>query len=164
MVNMIAEQRSHCQQWLYVYSLNWLDFVGASFDVRVDPTQLTAGKFHYGEILGYDTQCPDRGPLFCLPVSVAKPIIPSNASLRFQNINFEPGLIRRWFIAVPAGATHCGKLNGCLGLIYDLVLTIYPYFRDDNPKQSLSSHFSCSFHASCASIGSQKESKVENRL
>jgi len=76
--------------------------------VRVDPTQLNAGEFHYGEILGYDTRCPDRGPLFALPVSVAKPIVPANASLMFKNVTFEPGVTRRWFIAVPSGATYCG--------------------------------------------------------
>lgn len=79
--------------------------LGNAFQVKVDPTALSTNQFHYGEILGYDTAAPDRGPLFRIPVSVVKPIVPQNGSLTIRNKEFEPGEIMREFVHVPEGTS-----------------------------------------------------------
>ncbi|CEJ03744.1 hypothetical protein RMCBS344292_17722 [Rhizopus microsporus] len=74
--------------------------------LNVDPTSLASNKIHYGEVLGYDTAAPDRGPLFRVPVTVIKPLVPKNGSIEFKNTEFEPGYIDRNYIHVPEGATN----------------------------------------------------------
>ncbi|RUS20247.1 subtilase family-domain-containing protein [Endogone sp. FLAS-F59071] len=79
---------------------------GRSFDIKVDPTQLTAGQLHTAEILAYDSTCPARGPLFSVPIFVTKPIDTiSSPVLKFSSLQFGPGTIERRFVKVPEGAT-----------------------------------------------------------
>lgn len=73
----------------------------------MDPTVLSESEFHYGEVLGYDTAHPDRGPLFRVPVSVVKPTETKNGSLSYQRVEYGPGDIIRRFVSVPQGATDC---------------------------------------------------------
>lgn len=80
--------------------------IGNAFQVKVDPNSLSDGQFHYCEVLGYDTSAPERGPLFKIPVSVAKPTVPANGFIGFPNIEFGPGDITRRFIHVPEGSTY----------------------------------------------------------
>ena len=81
-------------------------YIGNAFQVKVDPTSLSDGQFHYSEVLGYDTSAPERGPLFKIPVSVAKPTVPANGSIGFPNVEFGPGDIIRRFLHVPEGSTY----------------------------------------------------------
>jgi len=83
------------------------------FITRVDPTNLPAGS-HFGEIHGIDTEHPEYGPIFRIPISVVKPIPASqltNEKCQFSqsNVSFSPGEIKRYFIEVPQGATWFGK-------------------------------------------------------
>ncbi|KAG1356236.1 hypothetical protein G6F62_002135 [Rhizopus arrhizus] len=95
------------ESWITVPDYLYIHSGGNAFQVKVDPTSLSQNKFHYGEVLGYDTSSPERGPLFRVPVSVVKPQLPSNGSIEFKNIEFDPGFISRNFIQVPEGATSC---------------------------------------------------------
>ena len=84
--------------------------LGRSFVIRVDPTQLTPG-FHFGEILGYDTNQRHAGPLFRIPVTVCKPdnvtssnsLAPLHADavswVRYNELNFTPGVTHRKFVS-----------------------------------------------------------------
>ncbi|RIA92162.1 subtilase family-domain-containing protein [Glomus cerebriforme] len=93
------------QPWVRSPDFLLLGSQGRAFDVKVDPTQLNPGGFYYSEVQGYDTTCPDRGPLFRVPVTVTRPIILSNSKVTFDNLSFGPGHIERRFIKVPNGAT-----------------------------------------------------------
>lgn len=91
---------------------------GQSLNVFVDPRGLSPGA-HFAEVLGFDADDHDRGPLFRIPVTVCRTIpvvrddvevVPDVATLRGQQLNetirdFEPGRIERRFIPVPNGAS-----------------------------------------------------------
>lgn len=95
------------ESWITAPDYVYLHSSGNSFQIKVDPTALPESKFHYGEVLGYDTSAPERGPLFHIPVSVVKPTIPSQGFIRYKNVEYGPGDIIRRFVQVPDGATNC---------------------------------------------------------
>ncbi|CAH3020619.1 unnamed protein product [Porites evermanni] len=78
-----------------------------SFAVIVDPRGLSHGV-HYAEVCAYDVTCPQRGPLFRVPVTV---IIPDRISdvhhytYDLEKMKFKPGQVHRTFLQVPEGAT-----------------------------------------------------------
>ncbi|CAG8479878.1 12439_t:CDS:10 [Acaulospora colombiana] len=83
------------------------EFESRVFEVQVDPSKLTPGQLHFAEVQGYDTTCPERGPLFKLPVTVTKPSVMNNGSkITYDNWAFGPGHIERKFLKVPDGATY----------------------------------------------------------
>ncbi|KAJ1920422.1 hypothetical protein IWQ60_007009 [Tieghemiomyces parasiticus] len=85
----------------------YLNSAGTTFNIVVDPTALTAGRFYFTEVLGYDAAKVDRGPLFRIPVTICKPELPNEAgSLRFTNLTFTSAAIERRFVHVPLGASH----------------------------------------------------------
>ena len=76
-----------------------------SFKIKVDPRGLPPGA-HYAEIRAIDTAEPGRGPLFRVPVTVIRPeALPGSDAPWKKTLTFEPGQIRRFFFAVPEGAT-----------------------------------------------------------
>lgn len=79
---------------------------GRSFNIVVNPTQLTPGV-HCSEIYGIDCEAPWRGPVFRIPITVLKPVELTNKppSIIFSGMKFVPGHIERKFIVVPSGAT-----------------------------------------------------------
>ncbi|KAI8339132.1 hypothetical protein BC941DRAFT_422188 [Chlamydoabsidia padenii] len=95
------------QSWITTPDFLYIHSGGNAFQIKVDPTVLAESEFHYGEILGYDTAHPDRGPLFRVPVSVVKPTETKNGSLSYQRVEYGPGDIIRRFVHVPQGATDC---------------------------------------------------------
>ncbi|KAI8076819.1 uncharacterized protein BX664DRAFT_362744 [Halteromyces radiatus] len=95
------------QSWITTPDFLYIHSGGNGFQIKVDPTALSESEFHYGEVLGYDTAHPDRGPLFRVPVSVVKPTQTKNGSLTFQKVEYGPGDIIRRFVHVPEGATDC---------------------------------------------------------
>ncbi|CAG8480016.1 10360_t:CDS:10 [Scutellospora calospora] len=95
------------QPWVRVTDFLLMGSKGRTFDVKVDPTNLTPGGLYFAEVQGYDTTCPDRGPLFRVPITVTKPSILTNGSkVCFDKLSFGPGHIERRFIKVPDGATY----------------------------------------------------------
>jgi tripeptidyl-peptidase-2 len=95
------------QSWISAPDYLYLHSSGNAFQVKVDPTHLPESKFHYGEVLGYDTTAPERGPLFRVPVSVIKPIPVPQGTIKFDTVEYGPGEIVRRFVHVPEGATYC---------------------------------------------------------
>lgn len=95
------------ESWISVPDYVYLHSSGNSFSIKVDPLALAESKFHYGEVLGYDTSAPERGPLFHIPVSVVKPTVSSQGFIRYKNVEYGPGDIIRRFVQVPEGATNC---------------------------------------------------------
>ncbi|KAG0483009.1 hypothetical protein HPP92_011093 [Vanilla planifolia] len=79
---------------------------GRSFNIVVDPTNLSNG-LHYYEVYGVDCKAPWRGPLFRVPITIIKPISPVGQPplVSFLDVSFLPGHIERKFINVPVGAT-----------------------------------------------------------
>ncbi|CAL9008689.1 unnamed protein product [Prunus brigantina] len=76
---------------------------GRSFNIVVDPTNLSEG-LHYYELHGVHCNAPWRGPLFRIPVTITKPMAVINRP-PFSRMSFLPGHIERRFIEVPLGAT-----------------------------------------------------------
>lgn len=72
----------------------------------MDPTELSSG-FHFGQVFAYDSSCSrDHGPLFKVPVTIAKPVnCTSLASSTFsiKDLTLSSGDINRTFISVPVG-------------------------------------------------------------
>ncbi|KAI8884711.1 hypothetical protein K501DRAFT_247452 [Backusella circina FSU 941] len=95
------------QSWISAPDYLYLHSSGNAFQVKVDPTHLSVSKFHYGEVLGYDTTAPERGPLFRVPVSVVKPTPVPQGTITFDTVEYGPGDIVRRFVHVPEGATYC---------------------------------------------------------
>lgn len=93
--------------WITAPDYVYLHSSGNAFQIKVDPTALSESKFHFGQVLGYDTSAPERGPLFRIPVSVVKPTSPSQGYIQYKNVEYGPGDIIRRFVQVPEGATSC---------------------------------------------------------
>jgi len=78
-----------------------------SFNVKVDPRGLAHGV-HYAEVSAYEISCPQRGPLFRVPVTVIKPNSVSDENhyvYEMEEVKFKPGQVHRSFVHVPEGAT-----------------------------------------------------------
>ncbi|KAJ1964335.1 hypothetical protein IWQ62_002962 [Dispira parvispora] len=85
----------------------YLNSGGNTFPIKVDPTQLNAGQFYFTEVIGYDSQQVDRGPLFKVPITICKPEqVDPSATVFFRDIHLAPARIERRFIHVPLGATQ----------------------------------------------------------
>ncbi|KAI7907246.1 uncharacterized protein BX663DRAFT_495304 [Cokeromyces recurvatus] len=95
------------ESWISAPDYLYLHSSGNAFQIKVDPTSLPESKLHYGEVLGYDTSAPERGPLFHVPISVVKPTVPSQGFIQYKNVEYGPGDIIRRFVQVPDGATSC---------------------------------------------------------
>ncbi|XP_070539380.1 tripeptidyl-peptidase 2-like isoform X2 [Ptychodera flava] len=93
--------------WLTVPNHLELMNSARSFSVKVDPAGLNEGA-HYTEVCGYDVTCPQRGPVFRVPVTVIKPSHIEDDTyfeLKSEQLTFKAGQVHRNFIHVPAGAT-----------------------------------------------------------
>ncbi|KAF9913312.1 tripeptidyl-peptidase II Tpp2 [Linnemannia zychae] len=95
------------ESWIRVPDFLFMNGALRQFEIKVDPTQLTAGLVHFAEIQAFDSACPARGPVFSIYVTVAKPAeLTTQSYIKFENVQFGPGHIERRLIRVPAGATH----------------------------------------------------------
>lgn len=93
--------------WISSPEYVYLNSSGNLFQVKVDPSSLSESDVHLGEVIGYDSSSPDRGPLFRVPVVVVKPSVPSQGFIRYKNVEYGSGDIVRRFVQVPDGATCC---------------------------------------------------------
>ncbi|HTU57764.1 MAG TPA: hypothetical protein VMF89_05010, partial [Polyangiales bacterium] len=119
-----------------------------TFNVAVNASVLEEGKLHVAEVQvrrcaerlascppwpgaqGFDTTCPEKGPLLRIPVTVVKPrLLDSTATLQLSDLAFSPAKIRRVFVAIPRGATLAGACHAmCL---LRAVLTEDPFAPSD---------------------------------
>ena len=92
--------------WVDVPDAVMLMHGGRSFNVEVDPTGLPPGA-HFATIRGFDSESPDLGPLFTVPVTVLRTLVPgADDDWSFEeSLELKPGRIERRFLAVPEGAT-----------------------------------------------------------
>ena len=92
-------------RWVSVASHMVLMHGGRGFEVRVDPTGLSAGV-HFAEISGYDSASPSSGPVFRVPITVVVPekLGSNGVTGSLGEVRLESGSIERRFVAVPAGA------------------------------------------------------------
>ncbi|KAJ3130084.1 tripeptidyl-peptidase II Tpp2 [Physocladia obscura] len=90
--------------WIKAPEFVLIASVGREFLFNVDPTGLAPG-LHVGDILGYDTNQKNIGPLFRVPVTVCKTDLAADSALRrFGDLEFNSGEIVRKYVAVPDGA------------------------------------------------------------
>jgi len=76
---------------------------GRSFKITIDPTKLDAGV-HTAKILAYDSNSPEAGPRFFVPITILKPLA-ENPSLALGKLEFAPSETKRYFLTVPKGAS-----------------------------------------------------------
>ncbi|CAI5509785.1 unnamed protein product [Closterium sp. Naga37s-1] len=91
--------------WVKAPDLLLLPNNGRNFYVRVDPSSLPPG-LHYAELRAIDTANEWQGALFCIPITVVKPLVLPNPALphRFPFGMLQPGDVHRKFITVPHGS------------------------------------------------------------
>ncbi|KAG0030452.1 tripeptidyl-peptidase II Tpp2 [Podila clonocystis] len=95
------------ESWIRVPEFLFMNGALRQFEIKVDPTQLTAGLLHIAEIQAFDSSCPSRGPVFSIYVTVAKPVeLTTQSYIKFDGVQFGPGHIERRLVRVPSGATH----------------------------------------------------------
>jgi tripeptidyl-peptidase-2 len=82
------------------------------FNISVDPTGLAMGQVHVEYVCGYDTDRPEIGPIFKVPITVVRPAPTTDcpagqAPSVFKKVavQYTPGHIERSFVEIPAGAT-----------------------------------------------------------
>jgi len=91
--------------WVEVADHLMLMHGGRRMDLKVDPTRLAPGV-HYTEVCGYDSACPERGPIFRLPITVVRSVaLDEGLDTWSETIQFEAGQVERRFLVVPEGAT-----------------------------------------------------------
>ncbi|KAF9580814.1 tripeptidyl-peptidase II Tpp2, partial [Lunasporangiospora selenospora] len=50
------------ESWIRTPEFLFMNGAARAFEIKVDPTQLTPGQVHIGEIQAFDSTCPGRGP------------------------------------------------------------------------------------------------------
>lgn len=96
------------QSWITIPSDFFLMNNGRSFNVIVDPTNLSPGLhtaqiFAYAHDENYSTNV-NRGPMFVIPVTIARPMKEQN-HICVRNLQFQPAEVKRHFLSVPLTAT-----------------------------------------------------------
>ena len=76
---------------------------GGQFEVRIDPAGTPPGTAEFHEIVAYDADHPERGPLARVPITIVHAEPADAAPDDF--VEFEPGRLHRRFLVVPDGAT-----------------------------------------------------------
>ncbi|KAJ1678552.1 hypothetical protein EV182_003825, partial [Spiromyces aspiralis] len=152
------------KSWIRAPDFLFLNSSANTFNLQVNPKALTPGELHYGEVRAYDSENPDRGPLFSIPVTVIKPEDLGTGGQHMYTAEFAPGEAFRRFIHVPIGATlaniqltnHNHK-EGVPAMFYLVGSQIFPQRRYDYNE------FKHSLRFSVGSYGSgqkQEERKV----
>jgi tripeptidyl-peptidase-2 len=105
--------------WVTAPSILALTGGGRTFEVDVDPRGVPEGEVAYAEVQGFDADAEWRGPLFRLPVTVARPeAAPARAGVAAPLVGWSlsldpgaatggeaPGGEARRLVAAPEGAT-----------------------------------------------------------
>jgi tripeptidyl-peptidase-2 len=92
-------------QWVRCPEQLFMHSDSREFGIHVDPTKLDSG-IHCSEIVAVDSEDPEAGPVFRVPVTVVKPVMPVDAVPR-RVVRFTPGKVDRTFFRVPSGADMC---------------------------------------------------------
>lgn len=90
--------------WIELPNFVHLNNGGRSLTLNVDPTNLPSDNVYFAQVHAYDASKRSLGPIFTIPVTVCKPSGPRPA-IKFSNLEFDAGVIRRHFISVPSRAT-----------------------------------------------------------
>ncbi|CEH13300.1 Tripeptidyl peptidase II [Ceraceosorus bombacis] len=88
--------------WVTTTEHVWIGSKGRGFEVRVDCSDLEAGKLHTARVEAWDTNTGRL--LFDAPVTVTKPL-PPNPTVVLDKVKLDHGKVDRRFVSVPAGAT-----------------------------------------------------------
>jgi len=131
-----------------------LPSAGRQFNVAVDPTGLAPGQVHVAYVCGVDTDRPEAGNLFKVPITVVAPspvtLCPAAqgpASYIKEKVAFIPGHIERSFMAVPPGCTWAeikvtaSPFEGAARLFYLACLQNLPQFSFAKTEQGPAMRF-----------------------
>lgn len=89
--------------WVKVPAFLALGSQGRTFEIRVAADELPPG-LHSAQIVGVDTERPGT-TVFAVPITVAKPVVPTRATHSFPRRRLASGEMQRTFVHVPQGAT-----------------------------------------------------------
>uniref|UniRef100_A0A8D8XL88 Tripeptidyl-peptidase 2 n=1 Tax=Cacopsylla melanoneura TaxID=428564 RepID=A0A8D8XL88_9HEMI len=90
---------------------NHLELMNMSrqFNVKIDPSNLTPG-IHNGTIFAFDSNKPEKGHVFCVDVTIVKPVVLGSnplikPELSWDKVDFKANTIKHEFVLVPKEAT-----------------------------------------------------------
>ncbi|XP_075538908.1 tripeptidyl-peptidase II [Dermacentor variabilis] len=93
--------------WVSTPALLNMTYTSRSISLRVDPCSLAPGSY-YTAVKAFDVTCPEKGPVFEIPISVIKPkpvTEEDNYQWRVEKLTLHPGVSHREFLVAPVGAT-----------------------------------------------------------
>lgn len=92
----------------YVSAPNHLDVsnMPRSFTVTIDASYLPGG-IHSTSIKAFDTNRPEKGPVFKIPITVIQPeeLNEPKYTISYSGVNFKPNTIKRYYYVIPKMAT-----------------------------------------------------------
>ncbi|KAG9416309.1 tripeptidyl-peptidase II Tpp2 [Aphanomyces cochlioides] len=91
------------QPWILVPPSVAMFGEGRTISVIIQANHLAEGE-HFGEIVGYDANAREQGPLFRVPVTIVKPSVAPSPDFTLAKV-VSPGDSFRSFYVVPTGAT-----------------------------------------------------------
>ncbi|XP_037509766.1 tripeptidyl-peptidase 2 [Rhipicephalus sanguineus] len=93
--------------WVSTPALLNMTYTSRTISLRLDPCGLAPGAY-YTAVKAFDVTCPEKGPVFEIPISVIKPK-PITKEDGYQwcieKLTLHPGVSHREFFIVPLGAT-----------------------------------------------------------
>ncbi|KAG1676696.1 Tripeptidyl-peptidase 2 [Nymphon striatum] len=95
--------------WISTGSFLHLTYLSRTFLIHVDPRGLPFGDVYHTKVRAFDSKCPEKGPIFEIPITVIKPTKIENTlnwNMHANEIQFKSGEIKRQFIYVPEGASY----------------------------------------------------------
>lgn len=79
---------------------------GKQFTISIDPTEIPPGTVKYTEILGYETNHKELGPLFTIPITIINPMDVDKSGKITNTLEMIPSIPQRLFVNVPSGCDY----------------------------------------------------------
>jgi len=106
------------QPWLTVPPYLKMVNMSRTISVKIDTRGLPEGC-HHAEVIAYDSDCVEHGPVFSVPVTIVKPKVPSKENnYEFKNgvESFKVGEMKRNFYKIPERASWAElTMKNCSG-------------------------------------------------
>uniref|UniRef100_A0A224ZB69 Tripeptidyl-peptidase 2 n=1 Tax=Rhipicephalus zambeziensis TaxID=60191 RepID=A0A224ZB69_9ACAR len=93
--------------WVSAPALLNMTYTSRTISLRLDPCGLAPGAY-YTAVKAFDVTCPEKGPVFEIPISIIKPKpVTKEDSYQWsiEKLTLHPGVSHREFLVVPVGAT-----------------------------------------------------------
>ncbi|KAL1467155.1 hypothetical protein MTO96_026283 [Rhipicephalus appendiculatus] len=98
--------------WVSAPALLNMTYTSRTISLRLDPCGLAPGAY-YTAVKAFDVTCPEKGPVFEIPISIIKPKpVTKEDSYQWsiEKLTLHPGVSHREFLVVPVGG-HLGMYS-----------------------------------------------------